>query len=1210
MVRNMIKNVCKLALIYVLLILNGFTGLQIAEASILSDYKMDGRGDRIRKYNNINYTYSSAKGFQCYPDGLRSTFSWADGISPSAAAVSVLGGVLVNDIILAPFICGAILALYLKTGLAIGATMAVIVSILDGFLDSVISRFDFDIDFGLDIENTKCLPVIIPLLGVCAGSMITFGVTKLSSQTHTKGVLIALAAMGLSYAIIKNSYGQVQYSRAQAVFNRLKICGDNWATYGNYEFQNLIDKNQAEAYLKEGRIIPEAIEEFYPSKGFFDGSYKYYLDKCIKMRDFTSCMKIDPSVVTKDNDYQFKESDRLFREYKYQGKEYAYPGCNDPRPIARTYDVNLSSGNSNMQLYYSQGSDGINFACERFLEKAEWMDAYKCCVDASNKLLCIEYTEGSKTGHIFCSKDEKCIIKSNILTQFRLPEAPNLSTSKSGAVEECLPKAKNSYEQQVNSKITELEEEIKKLESKKEAETSKSKKKELETKIEELKNDKALWEEKKVSGMTDDEAKNVCKELYGVSDTSSEQNQLDKIYKELGKSLNQIELKIYRSEKEGNKYCVATQSFCPYDFNLMGGTEKVGLEFRDTAGIYKGKLKVTQSNCYRPDPKDSSKKIPLSCLGRASNFCQIDRHCVYMKPYGAADQNLPSSPYIDKSCINMIGTSHNNENYKTLNTYMRVQKTKDHLTAPLVECIIETSKNFLFNVAGFSVCQGLGMPDENDACATGYVFKRGENLDKYGTNGLLEAGYKTTPVFNNFRHRFKQIAQILLVLAIVFYGFNMVMFGAVFRQGELMKFLVKIVVVSSFAMGGWWIKPVLKGVFTISNSVINLALEVTQIDSLKPSYDNSSFDGCYFGDHKDFGMHNNYYDYGDRGYLAFFDFVDCKINKYLGFEVGGLNMVIMAIGYFFAGSAVIILAIPLLMIFLSLILVAVKIVYIFVVSMLTLILLLFFAPFMFPLMLFKKTEKMFQTWIMKIVGYIFYPIFLIVAMTILFLLYDTYYTGEAVYFGRDNGPHRELFCGYACKAGSGMYLFTDSDSKKDQQEIECKAKLNGDFINLKDKSILCSFVDTKIDWQGGHPILNLLGNISYPVVVYAGLLWKTLFGNYCILLLIILFIDKILDGIIRIGSVIFGVGADSKEIMSVSEAFSKIGGALMKKVHQDYQRVLGAAHGIINKAHKKKKGKSNNGDVSVTARSPISLSIKEPNTGSENATQGDDDQAE
>lgn len=158
---------------------------------------------------------------------------------------------------------------------------------------------------------------------------------------------------------------------------------------------------------------------------------------------------------------------------------------------------------------------------------------------------------------------------------------------------------------------------------------------------------------------------------------------------------------------------------------------------------------------------------------------------------------------------------------------------------------------------------------------------------------------------------------------------------------------------------------------------------------------NSEYDGCYFD--------TSEYKTG-KTYLAFFDTIDCKITRYLGYSVQNIapNLVLYSVlflvpQYFFpdvpgfnkivstVGGVLSGLILAFIFIMFNFV---IKAAYTFVSSFFVLSILIFISPIILPLMFFSKTKSIFDSWFKEIVGLIFKPMFNIAFLTLYINIMD------------------------------------------------------------------------------------------------------------------------------------------------------------------------------------------------------------------------------
>ena len=236
------------------------------------------------------------------------------------------------------------------------------------------------------------------------------------------------------------------------------------------------------------------------------------------------------------------------------------------------------------------------------------------------------------------------------------------------------------------------------------------------------------------------------------------------------------------------KYCVRTWSLCPYNFNLQKGTEQT-LPFKKE--VYTdGKNITVEDECF-----DSASNTSLSCQGHIKNFYQYNRHCTTIEEYVplSIDKILSYPPYVDKACINFVGSSHNTIGYKSYNGYEKMFSDYKSFTAPIAECLSETIKNFLFNRAGHTKCLGNTKPDLNGNCKNGYAYIEGRNL--FETENIDSPTSKLLGYLHN-------LIMLAVILMITLYGYEILINSGKLDRKDILMNLIKIVIVISFSASG------------------------------------------------------------------------------------------------------------------------------------------------------------------------------------------------------------------------------------------------------------------------------------------------------------------------------------------------------------------------------------------------------------------------
>ena len=639
-----------------------------------------------------------------------------------------------------------------------------------------------------------------------------------------------------------------------------------------------------------------------------------------------------------------------------------------------------------------------------------------------------------------------------------------------------------------------------------------------------------------------------------------------------------IELKLSPSEIDGDtKYCIKTQSFCPFDFNIAGGTEKIGNQFRKTLVLKKNILTFEQDDCIKKDSSGQCEKKTfglcqikdaqsdevieyLDCNNKDSNFCQFQRHCQLINEYVVLDEKIPDNPYLDKACINFVGSSKLNANYAPYYSYKPVKNPfYGHFTAPIIECIVETAKNQLYNKAGRTICNNPNEvpnddPDislEKDICATGVRYRKGDTILGNDSN-----------IFHNLRKKLRKLYLVLLTLSIVCYALKVVTFNHETSFPELTKHLFKIVFVISFSYNSQWVNIALNSVFDLTDTVILSTIKFMRIDSLIPSYTNNSFDGCYFASDPFYAEDKNAkqndelpesqwtpYESG-RGYIALLDMIDCKLRLYLGMTVtnSALSILLICILIILTGSIIMVLVLPLIFILISIFLLAMKVAYMLMVTLLSMVILLFAAPIIIPMILFDKTKTIFDKWLSSIIGFMFYTMFFVIAITLAFLFISTTFLNGARFTGTQNAPFRNLYCGHTCKLTLGTRTVNTMIS---EAEDDYCTNRGGEVTDLRSESLFCFLNTSHTEVSKGGGFLDfLIPNLNLRMLDVKTIKnsWSLLFSQGLIILLVFIMADEMLDAVLKLGSNIFGVAVSNDLVPSIAKVMGDITSGIANKL--------------------------------------------------------------
>lgn len=890
--------------------------------------------------------------------------------------------------------------------------------------------------------------------------------------------------------------GAIQHTRANNRFYSkdkgdiiFKICGANWLTYGNE--QAIYDYEKNSGCVSGDCSMFANIKKYYPTRGEFNGSYKFEVKKCIKNihdcdgvvalgrcnqgSNSNSCSPVDGGI-------NFTINDRVYRENMYNGEEVINYNCKDPRPEVKEYDI-FRNKEQTYQTYYMRGYDAGNYACERYLEKKvttgdEFDQAYKCCLEAQQSVCIYQYEKNNMA--TFCSiYDDTC---------------------------------KSSNTGDVKFKVF------------------------------------------KNSSITD-----------GV--------------------------------EASKRYCIKTYNLCPYNFNVEFGSDDKSVVFERIAtkeSMEKCQNSDDYANCdikyEKDDCTDANGETYPFCEGKNKNFLQYNRHCTIVDGGNIVEFTYTNtySPYIDKSCINLIGNSHNTTNYASYSGYDRViDKYPKTMFTPGVECFVETMKNLLMNRAGHTRCK---LPTENpnykDICPSGEEFKAGQEFetDIEASDG---ANVYKHPLQDLIRYT-KNIVYVFAAFSISLYGYNvLIKGGALGSRTEITMLIIKIAFVIALTTNTSWYNLIFKFTYGVSD-VLFSAVSKIGFDTVIDTQGNLiRDDGCYFGDINSLRLDddspevaeaisrydNNYSDYpSDRIYLSFFDSLDCKIAKYFGYSIvqdgfgwGILKLYVLAFTWPFGVG----LFIGFITMFtgITLFVFALKVAYIYVASMVALTILLFLSPIVIPTILFKKFSGIFQKWLKNVIGYAIQPCIMTAFISVSIMIIDNFMLGEAFFTG--TAPNKELVCGFSCydqntgtllsytskrpvaaqkMMDEGMSALSESGASEEEKKIEEQKLWINVFNTLTSEGVdmgSCSAGDKIVDIKRNSPlcIMHNIGiGLIFGIIPYAADVDFKDVISFLRILVIVFILDNVLNKIPRMASTLTGsaatpgLGADTNPFALVGKA--------------------------------------------------------------------------
>ena len=250
------------------------------------------------------------------------------------------------------------------------------------------------------------------------------------------------------------------------------------------------------------------------------------------------------------------------------------------------------------------------------------------------------------------------------------------------------------------------------------------------------------------------------------------------------------------------------------------------------------------------------------------------------------------------------------------------------------------------------------------------------------------------------------------------------------ERKEVSMFVIKLGLVSYFALGNAWQTVFFDGVFNAGSAISNI---VMQPDHNRPIF---KLDGCQFPRY-------NYNDDNDKTkydkpsyppgkeYLAIWDLLDCKIARAIGFgpEVSVPNIIIMMIAGFFTGGLGIIFVIASFMCAFFLLALTIRALHIFLMSSIAIILMIYVSPITITLSLFKRTSGIFTKWYKNLISFALQPIVLFAYLGILVSVFDNVIIGSATFEGTGINAEKTIKCNEIANDDSLYCIFKIAEIK-------------------------------------------------------------------------------------------------------------------------------------------------------------------------------------
>ncbi len=440
------------------------------------------------------------------------------------------------------------------------------------------------------------------------------------------------------------------------------------------------------------------------------------------------------------------------------------------------------------------------------------------------------------------------------------------------------------------------------------------------------------------------------------------------------------------AKKLSNYLCASTYSVCPYNHNLGGGTE------------------IANYSSEHPD-------VLL-------NHCQYLKHCVKIpsKPYISVG-NLDGA-WISAACRDLKGDSQNQ--YEFNGSLTPINNLKN-FSAPMAQCFKETLENVFTNTAGTTKCIDPNEePDANKQCSSGYQYKTGD----------IVAGKS---FFQKIQEGLQDAIKLIMTLVVVILGFTIFLTGKMLDKKSILMFLVKIGLVSYFALGNAWQDKFFSGVSNASMYLSNIFMRL-DVDVAANKKDGCQFPKYNYTDLTNVNGQkfiNPSYPSG-KEYLAIWDTLDCKIIRALGFgpEVSVPNLFMMILAGFLTNGLGIIFFVATFIFAFYLIALTVRALHIFLISATAIVLMIYVSPITITAALFKRTNGIFTGWRNNLLSYVLQPVILFAYLGVLITIFDQTMMGDATFSGDGINMPKTINCSVGEAKNNSIYcIFRIADIK-------------------------------------------------------------------------------------------------------------------------------------------------------------------------------------
>jgi type IV secretion system protein VirB6 len=284
-----------------------------------------------------------------------------------------------------------------------------------------------------------------------------------------------------------------------------------------------------------------------------------------------------------------------------------------------------------------------------------------------------------------------------------------------------------------------------------------------------------------------------------------------------------------------------------------------------------------------------------------------------------------------------------------------------------------------------------------------------------------------------FQLNMREFVVAVIALYLGMFGMKILIGSDNTKPSEILLVVLKIGLVTYFAIGNSSVDSS-SGQWNLSGGMTDIVFPLlfsamTEMASWM-IYTGDAAALCYFTASEYVDSKNIGEGYTTFSHLALWDWLDCRMAKYVGIDpllditlknngkIIGDNLgysippyilfIIPAVYFGFMSLAMLILSYPILVVSSTMYIIG-----LFISSMIIITVLGLLSPLMFPMWLFKKTEQYFKNWASLMLAHTIQPAIAIVALVMLYNVYDVMYYGKCQYvyykITEGNGHYRKLF---------------------------------------------------------------------------------------------------------------------------------------------------------------------------------------------------------